>query len=133
MKTALGSWRVGFSVNVTLILWHNTSASPKSSSRHLGLLAHVLRRLTRILRWVVNLRCYLLSLLKLHSPDCECRNARETSGDEIRKRLDELSGRTQSRSLNNGDHGEAVGVFDSKLGEVISTPISLKAQQKKIA
>ena len=81
------------------------------------------------LRW----KCYLLSLVKLHSPDCECRNARETSGDEIRKRLDELSGRTQSRSLNNGDHGEAVGVFDSKPGEVISTPISLKAQQKKIA
>src|ERR1039458_10207437 len=136
MKTALGSWRVGFSVNVTLILWHNTSASPKSSSRHLRLLAHALRRLTRILRWVMNQlrwKCYLLSLVKLHSPDCECRNARETSGDEIRKRLDELSGRTQSRSLNNGDHGEAVGVFDSKPGEVISTPISLKAQQKKIA
>jgi hypothetical protein len=72
------------------------------------------------LRW----KCYLLSLVKLHSPDCECRNARETSGDEIRKRLDELSGRTQPRSLNNG-------VFDSKPGEVISTPVSLKAQQEK--
>ncbi len=74
------------------------------------------------LRW----KCYLLSLVKLHSPDCECRNARETSGDEIRKRLDELSGRTQSRSLNNG-------VFDSKPGEVISPSISLAQQQKKVA
>jgi hypothetical protein len=35
-----------------------------------------------------------------------------------------LSGRTQPRSLNNG-------VFDSKPGEVISTPVSLKAQQEK--
>jgi hypothetical protein len=84
----------------------------------------------------VNLRCNLLFLLKLHRPDCDC-NARKTNGDEIRKRLDELSGRTQPRSLNthslnNGDHGEAVGVFDSKPGEVISPPISL-AQQNKAA
>jgi len=34
----------------TPVVWHNTCASPKSSSRHLRLLAHVLRRLTRILR-----------------------------------------------------------------------------------
>jgi hypothetical protein len=78
----------------------------------------------------VNLRCYLLSLLKLHSLDCDC-NAPKTSGDEIRKRLDELSGRTQPRSLNYGDHGEAVGVFDSEPGEVISPPISLAQQRKK--
>ena len=78
----------------------------------------------------MNLRCYLLSLLKLHSLDCDC-NAPKTSGDEIRKRLDELSGRTQPRSLNYGDHGEAVGVFDSEPGEVISPPISLAQQRKK--
>ena len=76
------------------------------------------------------MRCYLLSLLKLHSLDCDC-NAPKTSGDEIRKRLDELSGRTQPRSLNYGDHGEAVGVFDSEPGEVISPPISLAQQRKK--
>jgi hypothetical protein len=79
----------------------------------------------------VKLRCYLLSLLRIHSPDCDV-NAREMCGDEMRKRLDELSGRMQPRSLNNGDHGEAVGVFDFKPGEVVAgTPISLKAQQKK--
>ncbi len=83
----------------------------------------------------MNLRCYLLSLLRIHSPDCAHCNARETSGDEMRKRLEELSWRTQPRSLNNGDHGEVVGVFDSKPGEAVaSSPISLKAhQQKKIA
>ena len=47
----------------------------------------------------------------------------------MRKRLEELNWRTQPRS--HGDHGEAVGVFDSKPGEVISTPVSLKAQQEK--
>jgi hypothetical protein len=40
--------------------------------------------------------CYLLALLRIHSPDCEHCNARETSGDEIRKRLEELAWRTQS-------------------------------------
>jgi hypothetical protein len=52
-------------------------------------------------------------------------------GDEMRKRLDELSGRTQPHSLNDADHGEVV-VFDSKPGEVVKrSPISLKAQKKK--
>jgi hypothetical protein len=49
----------------------------------------------------------------------------------MRKRLEELNWRTLPHSPNNGDHGEAVGGFDSKPGEVISTPVSLKAQQKK--
>jgi hypothetical protein len=71
-------------------------------------------------------KCYLLSLVKLHSPDCECSNARETSGVEMRKRLEELNWRTQPSSPNNGS-------FDSKPGEVVaSAPVSL-AQQKKIA
>jgi hypothetical protein len=59
--------------------------------------------------------CYLLSLLKIHSPDCEHCNARETSWSDMRKRLDELSWRTQPRSLKNGDHGEVVEDPDSKL------------------
>jgi len=71
-------------------------------------------------RW----KCYLLSLLKLHSPDCECRNDRETSGDEMRRRLEELNWRTKPGSLNNE-------VFNSKPGEVISTPVSLKVRKKK--
>jgi hypothetical protein len=82
----------------------------------------------------VNLRCYLLSLLRIQSPDREQGNARETYGIEMRKRLEELNWRTQPRSLNNGDHGEVVKVFDSKPGEAVAgTPISLAQQQKKIA
>jgi hypothetical protein len=65
-------------------------------------------------RWV----CYLLSLLSIHSPDCEHYNAHGTRWDEIQKRLEELSGRTQPRSLNNGDHGEVEEVFDSKVAKL---------------
>jgi hypothetical protein len=82
------------------------------------------------LRW----KCYLLSLVKLHSPDCECRNDCESSGEEMRKRLEELNWRTQPRSLNSGVHGEVLEVFDSKPGEVVaSPPISLKPEQRKTA
>ena len=73
------------------------------------------------LRW----KCYLLSLLRIQHPDCELCNARKKYGVEMQKRLEELSWRTQPRSLNDA-------VLDSKPGEVISPPISL-AQQKKIA
>jgi len=76
--------------------------------------------------------CYLLSLLRIQHPDCELCNARETGGEEMRKRLEELNWQTQPHSLNNGDHGERVKLFDSKPGEVIP-PISVPAQQKKIA
>jgi hypothetical protein len=88
-------------------------------------------------RWVLNLRCSLLSLVRLHSPDCERCNTHETHGDEMRKRLEELSWRTQPRSLNrlnHGDHEEVVEVFDSKPGEVVaSQPASLKPEQRKTA
>ena len=43
----------------------------------------------------MNLRCYLLSLLRIHHPDCE-RCAREKYGVEMRKRLEELTGRPSS-------------------------------------
>ena len=72
------------------------------------------------------MKCYLLSLLRIHRPDCQPCNAREKYGEAMRRRLEELNWRTQPRSPNNG-------VLDSKPGEVISTPVSLKAQQKKIA
>jgi hypothetical protein len=85
----------------------------------------------------VNLKpriCYLLSLVRLHSPDCERCNAHETHGDEMRKRLEELSWRTQPRSLTNENHGEVMEVSDSKPGEVVAnTPISLKPEQRKTA
>ena len=74
------------------------------------------------LRW----KCYLLSHLRMQHPDCEHCNPREKYGEEMRRRLEELNWRTQPHSPNNG-------VFDSTPGEVISPPISLAQQQKKIA
>jgi hypothetical protein len=51
------------------------------------------------------------------------------------ERLEELSAPTQPHSLNDGDHGEVVGIFVSKPGEVVACPpISFsQQQQKKIA
>ena len=34
--------------------------------------------------------CYVLSLLRIHKPDCEHCMARERCGDDLRKRLEEL-------------------------------------------
>ena len=88
-------------------------------------------------RWVVNQlrwKCYVLSLLRMQHPDCELCNAREKYGEEMRRRLEELNWPTQPQPLNNGDHGGAVGGFDSKPAEVLaSPPISLAQQQKKVA
>ena len=85
-------------------------------------------------RSVVNLRCYLLSLLRIHRPDCELCNAREEYGVEMRKRLEELNWRTRARSLNDGARDEVVGVLDSQPVEgLASPPISLAQQRKKIA
>jgi hypothetical protein len=80
----------------------------------------------------VKLRCYLSSLLRIHRPDCEHCKAREKCGLEMRRRLEELNWGTQPHSLDNEEHGEAVRVFDSKLGEVVvSSAISLAHQVKK--
>lgn len=72
----------------------------------------------------MKLRCYLLSLLRIHRPYCERCNAREICGDELRKRLEELNWTTQPRSLNNEDHEEAVKVFDSEPEVVASSATS---------
>ncbi len=79
----------------------------------------------------MKLKCYLLSLLRIHRPDCEHCKAREKCGVEMRERLEELNGRTQPYSLNNGDHAEVAQVFDSKSAEVAFLPISLEQQEKK--
>ena len=47
--------------------------------------------------------CHLLSILKIHRPDCEHCTAQLTSGLVIRKRLAELDGRDER----NGDAGRA--------------------------
>ena len=69
----------------------------------------------------MNLRsrvCYLLSLLGIHSPDCEYCNADKTRGGEMRARLDELDRRTRSVLLKNGNRGEVVKVPGSVLPKV---------------
>lgn len=80
----------------------------------------------------MNLRphlCHLLSVLKIHDPDCEYCN--ETCGYEMRKRLEELNGLTKKTlSLKDWDHEEGVRVFDPKPCEV--PLISATAHQKKV-
>jgi tRNA(Ile2) C34 agmatinyltransferase TiaS len=58
--------------------------------------------------------CHLLSILRIHNPDCEHCNARATCGEEMRERLEELNCRTQPRSLKNGGSGAPVEASDSK-------------------
>jgi len=48
----------------------------------------------------------------------------------MRQRLEELNWRTLPDSHANGDHGRVVEELDSEPGEVISTPVSLMAQQR---
>ena len=79
----------------------------------------------------MNLRCYVLSLLRLHSPECERCNAQEIRGDEMRKRLEELNWRKPLRSLIHGDHGEVAEVFGTGPAEVVVQPISLDEKQKE--
>jgi len=73
----------------------------------------------------VKLKCYLLSLLRIHRPDCKHCVARKRYGMEMQKRLEELNWRMQA------DSSEVVRVFDSELAEVITLPVSLKVQQGK--
>ena len=79
----------------------------------------------------MKLRCYLLSLLRIHPPDCEHCKARDKCGVEMRERLEELNGRTEPYSINNGNHAEVVQVFDSRSAEVALRPISLEQLEKK--
>ena len=77
-------------------------------------------------------RCYLLSLLRIHRPDCEHCKAREKCGIEMRERLAELNWRTQPNLLKEEIQREVVEVFDSKPGEVVArTPISLAQQREE--
>lgn len=78
-------------------------------------------------------RCYLLSVLRIHHPDSERCNARETFGDEMRRWLEELNWRTQPDSLGNGGHEEVLAVFESKPDEVAASPRISSAQRKKVA
>ena len=77
----------------------------------------------------MNLRCRLLSLLRVHSPDCEL--CSEKYGREMLKRLEELTGRKKPDSLRDGDHGEVAEVYGSKPAEGVGrSPVSSKAKRK---
>jgi hypothetical protein len=57
---------------------------------------------------VVSLRpriCYVLSLLRIHSPNCKHCLARLTCGTELRKRLEELNERAQPVQFQTFRHG----------------------------
>jgi hypothetical protein len=78
----------------------------------------------------VKLRCYLLSLLRIHPRSCEHCKASEKSGLEMRERLEELN--RQPNLLKQEIHGEIVEGFDSKPSEVLaSAPVSSAKREKK--
>ena len=78
----------------------------------------------------MKLRCYLLSLLRIHDSDCELCIAHERHGIEIRQRLEELNWRTLPRSANNGDH--RIEKVDSKSAKAQAPPaVSTKKQKAK--
>ena len=81
---------------------------------------------------VVKLRCYLLSLLRIHPLGCEHCKASEKSGVEMRERLEELNRQTQPNLLKKEIHGEIAEGVDSKPSEVLaSAPISSAKREKK--
>jgi hypothetical protein len=49
--------------------------------------------------------CYLLSILRIHSPDCAHCNARQTCWNDTVHRLNELDASGKS-TLKNGNQGE---------------------------
>ena len=81
----------------------------------------------------MKLKCYLLSLLRIHRSDCEHCKAREKCGLEMREQLEELNWRTQPNLLIREVHGEVVEVFDSYPREVAaSTPISVAQRVRRL-
>jgi len=74
---------------------HDPASKEQDSKKRLALIRNLRPRI-----------CYILSLLRIHSPHCEHCMARLTCGDELRKRLEELNGRKQPGSQENGGHRE---------------------------
>ena len=81
----------------------------------------------------MKLRCYLLSVLRIHRLDCEHCKDREKCGIEMRERLAELNSRTLPHLIKKDVHGEVVPDFDSKPSEIVASLPSLSAQQMKKA
>jgi len=81
----------------------------------------------------VKLRCYLLSLLRIHHPDCDHCNLRETCGEAMRKRLEELNWRNQPTLLKKEVHGEVPEVSGSTPDDGVASPQISLAQRGKNA
>ena len=65
----------------------------------------------------MNLRCYLLSLLRIHSPSCKVCDAREAYGLGMRKRLEELNWGRQPHEVDSD--------------EVVRAAVSLRTEKRK--
>lgn len=81
----------------------------------------------------MKLRCYLFSLLRIHYPDCEHCAARESCGDVMRTRLEELNAWKQPNLLKKEVHAEVEGRFDPGSGEIEASSQTSLAQQVKKA
>lgn len=80
----------------------------------------------------MKLSCYLFSFLRIHHPDCEHCNERDTCGDLMRTRLQELNSWKQPNLVKKEVHAEVVEVSNSEPGEFEAGPqISLPEQVKK--
>ena len=74
--------------------------------------------------------CYLLAVMRIHSPDCEHCSVRGTCGSEMLKRLEDLNSQTQPSSLKNGAPGEEiVENRDSKLPQLQQVRPTERASQ----
>ena len=78
----------------------------------------------------MNLRCYLLSLLRMHQPDCERCKTQNMKGYELRERLEELNWRTKPRPINPEICKLEVVAHKRRLGRV-KPPASVKTRSKK--
>jgi hypothetical protein len=68
----------------------------------------------------MNRKCHLLSLFKIHGPNCARCRALEKCGLEMRQRLEELKLADATVSVHREFHGELVEVFNS---EVAASPL----------
>ena len=77
----------------------------------------------------MTLKCYLLTLLKIHRPDCEPCKALEKGGIEMRERLEELNSEPQPSSLSPAADEKFAGIFDPQPCDVVARmPIRLMQQ-----
>lgn len=80
----------------------------------------------------MKLRCFLLSFLKLHQPDCDYCRARKTCGLDMKRRLEELNGPMPPNLLKMEVRGEVAVVSAGKPRELMARPsVSLLHETRK--